>query len=396
MNNGVVDVQRDQQCELLKYGELISRISLRVDRARSPMASACLPCEVLTSSHVDLTKTCSVSLAKKRIRKGNQPMCVSNCPRARLISSYVCFLTCAIEKASKLHTSSRTQSNNIEPHKIIHRDSLSWCLCCSRCLPWSKFFCVQESKIGSEAYMSGCTHKKSDLKPKHFSARLKKKDLKPQLSVCKSNNVTGAAAPISRRRVTTKWFHAEFQLLSCASNNAFELFICGGKPKHFSQPDVQLFMWVSLPPIAAWLTSERFSTLMVKTPAICFCDAHLFFRTRIQSLSICVQKSKKKGSVLQDFVAWHGGCLFALAHIMHTCQLRAPLRQSHAERGRSNRCSDTDTQRAGANARHQSCNTHAYEHSTLPAPHTEKNVNSAFTEIHAPSHLWPRLPSKLL
>ena len=43
LNNGIVDVQRDQQCELLKYGELISRISLRVDRARSPMASACLP-----------------------------------------------------------------------------------------------------------------------------------------------------------------------------------------------------------------------------------------------------------------------------------------------------------------------------------------------------------------
>ena len=46
--------------------------------------------------------------------------------------------------------------------------------------------------------------------------------------------------------------------------------------KHFSQPDVQLFVWVSLPPIAAWLTSERFLTLMAKTPAICFCDVHVF------------------------------------------------------------------------------------------------------------------------
>ena len=70
-------------------------------------------------------------------------------------------------------------------------------------------FCVQESKIGSEGYMSGCRQKKSDLKPKHFCARIKK-NLKPQISVCKSNYVTGAAAPISRRQVTTKWFHAEF------------------------------------------------------------------------------------------------------------------------------------------------------------------------------------------
>ena len=43
LKNGIVDVQRDQQCELLKYGELISQTSLRVDRARSPMASTCLP-----------------------------------------------------------------------------------------------------------------------------------------------------------------------------------------------------------------------------------------------------------------------------------------------------------------------------------------------------------------
>ena len=73
LNNGIMDVQRDQQCELLKYGELISRISLRVDRARSPMASARLPCEVLTSSHVDLTKTCSASLAKRGYGRVTNP-----------------------------------------------------------------------------------------------------------------------------------------------------------------------------------------------------------------------------------------------------------------------------------------------------------------------------------
>ena len=40
LNNDIMDVQRDPQCELLKYGELISRISLRVDKARSPMYSS--------------------------------------------------------------------------------------------------------------------------------------------------------------------------------------------------------------------------------------------------------------------------------------------------------------------------------------------------------------------
>ena len=183
----------------------------------------------------------------------------------------MCFLTCALDSASRLQSK-----------KFIDRDSLSWCLCCSRCLAWSKFFCVQESKIGSEAYMSGCRLQKLDLKPNIVCARINKKKGSgtKNISVCKSNNVTSSTAPTSRRRVTTKWFHAEFQLLSCVSKKAFEVFIYGGKPKHFSQPDVQLFMWVSLPPIAAWLTSEHFSTLMAKTPAICFCHAHLFFRTR--------------------------------------------------------------------------------------------------------------------
>ena len=45
-------------------------------------------------------------------------------------------------------------------------------------------FCVQESKIGSEAYMSGCRHKKSDLKPKHFCARIKKKKRSEATNIC--------------------------------------------------------------------------------------------------------------------------------------------------------------------------------------------------------------------
>ena len=79
-----MDVQRDQQCELLKYGELISRISLRVDRTRSLMASACLP-GGLDPCRPD--KNLFRKLGQKGIRKGNQPMCVSDCPRARLFSS---------------------------------------------------------------------------------------------------------------------------------------------------------------------------------------------------------------------------------------------------------------------------------------------------------------------
>ena len=165
-------------------------------------------------------------------------------------------------------------------------------MCCSRCLDWSKFFCVQESKIGSETYMSGCRHQKSDLKPKTVCARINKKRIWDQkISVCKSNIVTGATAPISRRRVTTKWFHAEFQLLSCVENNAFEVFITGGKPKHFSQPDVQLFH-VGFPSSHRCL-AQHFSTLMAKTPAICFCGAHLFFRTRISKPEHLCAKIKK-------------------------------------------------------------------------------------------------------
>ena len=221
--------------------------------------------------------------------------------------------------------------------------------------------------------MSGCRHQKSDLKPKHFVQGSKKKDLKPQISVCKSNNVTGATAPISRRQVTTRLFHAEFSSF-LRFEQCLRTVHLWRKTKHFSQPDVQLFVWVSLPPIAAWLTSERFLTLMAKTPAICFCDVPCVFlkKKHLKPEHLCA-KIKKKGSLLQDFVAWHDGCLFALAHIMHTCQLCAPLRQSHAERRRSNRCSDTDTQHAGANARHQSCNTHAYEHKYLTrTTHREK------------------------
>ena len=53
-------------------------------------------------------------------------------------------------------------------------------------------------KKRTEAYVSGCRHQKSDLKPKNFSARInkKKKDLKPKISVCKSNNVTGPGTHI--------------------------------------------------------------------------------------------------------------------------------------------------------------------------------------------------------
>ena len=44
--------------------------------------------------------------------------------------------------------------------------------------------------------MSGCRQQKLDLKPKIVCARInKKKDLEPKISVCKSNNVTSAAAP---------------------------------------------------------------------------------------------------------------------------------------------------------------------------------------------------------
>ena len=155
LNNGIMDVQRDQQCELLRHGELIHRLSLRKDRALSPMASACLPCEALTSSPCRPDKNLCRKLGQKWIRKGNQSMCVSDCPRARLFSSMCACRRASLKTQAGYTRADENSQTTLTSKKKNDRDSLSLCLCWSRCLAWPKFFFVQKSKIGSEAYVIG-------------------------------------------------------------------------------------------------------------------------------------------------------------------------------------------------------------------------------------------------
>ena len=88
--------------------------------------------------HVDLTKNLFRKLGHKRIRKGNQNMCVSDCP-CPLDFFNVCFLTCAIESASKLQPKKKSSTEILcQGVSVVHVVWLG-----------RSFFCVQESKIGS-------------------------------------------------------------------------------------------------------------------------------------------------------------------------------------------------------------------------------------------------------